>query len=290
MSTTLRNQPKPRRPVALASLSPDHLRNVFGVMTDIDDTITRDGQLDPAARVAMRALMDAGVPLMAITGRPMGWSRDFMLQGIDAWPVNTIVAENGAVALLREFDRSGAGNADDAVTVEFAQDEPTRQANTVRLQATLARIEREVSGAQRARDSAGRVTDIAIDHSEFTRLPAAAIAQVVALMREEGMTATVSSIHINGWYGAHDKLSGARWMVQRLFGRELNNEMTRWVYVGDSTNDQTMFGAFALSVGVANVMHFDQQMHTWPAFITQGERGAGFAEVAAALLGARRCG
>ena len=269
-------------------MSPSRLRKVIGVMTDIDDTLTQNGQPDPAARVAMQALMDAGVPLIAITGRPMGWSRDFMQQGIAEWPVNTIVAENGAVALLREIDGTGVGITSNVVTVEFAQDDITRQANAVRLQATLARIEREVPGAQRARDSAGRVTDIAIDHSEFCHLPAAAIAQVVALMKEEGMTATVSSIHINGWFGAHDKLSGARWMVQRLFGRELNNEMTRWIYVGDSTNDQTMFGAFALSVGVANLMHFAQQMQTWPAFITQGERGAGFAEVVTALLGARR--
>ena len=269
-------------------MSPSRLRKVIGVMTDIDDTLTQNGQPDPAARVAMQALMDAGVPLIAITGRPMGWSRDFMQQGIAEWPVNTIVAENGAVALLREIDGTGVGITSNVVTVEFAQDDITRQANAVRLQATLARIEREVPGAQRARDSAGRVTDIAIDHSEFSHLPAAAIAQVVALMQEEGMTATVSSIHINGWFGAHDKLSGARWMVQRLFGRELNNEMTRWIYVGDSTNDQTMFGAFALSVGVANLMHFAQQMQTWPAFITQGERGAGFAEVVTALLGARR--
>ena len=124
-------------------------------MTDIDDTLTQNGQLDPAARVAMQALMDAGVPLIAITGRPMGWSRDFMQQGTTEWPVNTIVAENGAVALLREIDGAGIGITSNAVAVEYAQDDATRQANTVRLQASLARIEREVPGARRARDSAG---------------------------------------------------------------------------------------------------------------------------------------
>ena len=48
-----------------------------------------------------------------------------------------------------------------------------------------------------------------------------------------------------------------------------------------------MFGAFPLSVGVANLMRFAPQLHTWPAYITQGERGAGFAEVARAVLAAR---
>ena len=109
----------------------------------------------------------------------------------------------------------------------------------------------------------------------------------MALMQREGMNATVSSIHINGWYGEHTKLSGARWMLQRLYGRELDAELERWVYVGDSTNDQVMFDHFPLSVGVANLRRFADQLHTWPSYLTKGERGAGFAEIAARLLEVR---
>jgi hypothetical protein len=39
---------------------------------------------------------------------------------------------------------------------------------------------------------------------------------------------------------------------------------------------------------VRNLLHFAGQLHTWPAYLTVGERGAGFAEVTAALLSARR--
>ena len=46
------------------------------------------------------------------------------------------------------------------------------------------------------------------------------IAQAVRLMQDEGMTATVSSIHINGWYGAHNKWDGACWIVRELFQRD----------------------------------------------------------------------
>jgi hydroxymethylpyrimidine pyrophosphatase-like HAD family hydrolase len=109
------------------------------------------------------------------------------------------------------------------------------------MQAVLARIEREMPGAHRATDSPGRETDIAIDHSEFVHLSDAQIAAVVALMKSEGMHATVSSIHINGWYGDHNKLEGARWIVRQLWQRDLDVEMDQWVYVGDSTNDQLMF-------------------------------------------------
>jgi HAD superfamily hydrolase (TIGR01484 family) len=263
-------------PQPWADVPPDALARVAGVFTDIHDTLTRDGAIEPAALHALHGLRAAGIPLVAITGRPLGWSAPFA----QAWPVAAIVAENGAVALLREGDR-------DRVVTEYAQDESTRLRNAARLAAVAARVLREVPGATLARDSAGRVTDIAIDHAEFARLDAAAIERVVALMREEGMSATVSSIHINGWFGTHDKLSGARWMVQRLFGRTLDDERERWVYVGDSTNDQAMFGFFALSVGVANLRDFAAQLHTWPAYLAEGERGTGFAQVAQRVIDAR---
>jgi HAD superfamily hydrolase (TIGR01484 family) len=251
------------------------LRRAVGVFTDIDDTLTRDGAIEPAALEGLQALHAAGVPVIAITGRPLGWSEPFAR----AWPVAAIVPENGAVALIRDGD---------ALRTEYAQDARTRERNARRLREVAARVLTEVPGATLARDSAGRVTDIAIDHAEFAHLDDAAIDRVVEVMRAEGMTATVSSIHVNGWFGAHDKVSGARWMLQRLFGRELDAERERWVYVGDSTNDQAMFGFFPLSVGVANLREFAAQLTVWPAFITDGERGTGFLDVARCLLSARR--
>lgn len=262
------------RPRPLGEIASARLAAVCGLFTDVDDTLTVDGRLDPAARNALDALHAAGVPVIAITGRPMGWSEPFAR----VWPVAAIVAENGAVALIRE----GC-----ALRTEYAQDEATRTRNAERLRAASDLVLREVPGTTLARDSAGRVTDISIDHSEFAHLDVATIDRVVALMRSVGMNATVSSIHINGWYGEHSKLSGARWMVKRLFGRALDAENERWVFVGDSTNDQAMFGHFPLSVGVANLLHFADQLHTWPAYITGGERGEGFAEVAHALIAAR---
>jgi HAD superfamily hydrolase (TIGR01484 family) len=262
------------RPRPWSALDPSTARRVLGVFTDIDDTLTRDGTIEPDALTALERLHAAGIHVVAITGRPMGWSEPFAR----SWPVDAIVAENGAVALFR---------AGGALQVEYAQDEPTRVHNTRRLSAVAEQLLREVPGATLARDSAGRVTDIAIDHSEFTQLPVQRIEQVVALMSAAGMNATVSSIHINGWFGSHTKLSGARWMVRRLFTRELEAERERWVYVGDSTNDQLMFAHFPLSVGVANLRQFAAQLEVWPHYITQHERGRGFAEVADALLRAR---
>ena len=274
MCKTLRMHPDSLRPRPLRELLRPQAAAIRGVFTDIDDTLTTDGRITADALSALQRLADAGVPVIAITGRPMGWSEPFA----HSWPVAAIVAENGAVALFRE-----AG----ALLVEYDQDAPTRERNAQRLKAVSARLQREIPSVQFARDSAGRVTDIAVDHSEFAHLPPERIERVMALMHEEGMSATVSSIHINGWFGTHTKLSGAEWIVRRLWGRELVMEHAHWAYVGDSTNDQQMFGYFPLSVGVANLLRFADELTIWPAYLAQGERGAGFAEVADVLLSVR---
>lgn len=251
-----------------------------GVLTDIDDTLTGGVEgapggaavIAPAALEALRRLDAAGVPVIAITGRPAGWSEPFAM----AWPVRGIVAENGGVLLHREGER---------LVTEFAQDDATRAANFARLRECAREILATVPGATLARDSAGRLTDIAIDHAEFATLDDDAIAAVCDRMRAHGLVATVSSIHVNGWIGEHSKWSAAHWAVKRLTGGDFDPR--EWVYVGDSTNDQLMFERVPLSVGVANIARFLPMLDHPPAYVTTAERGDGFAEVARALLAGR---
>ncbi len=250
-------------------------QHMLGVFTDIDDTLTTDGIVTPDAWQALAELKSAGLQVIPITGRPAGWSQPFA----QSWPVDAIVAENGAVALVHPQGQP--------LRKLYQQDCATRRANFERMQQVLVRIERDIPGARRSQDSAGRETDIAIDHSEFAHLPQPVIDAVADLMRAEGMNATVSSIHINAWYGEHNKLSGARWILRELWGRDLDTELDRWVYVGDSANDQVMFEHFRHSVGVANLRRFADQLQHPPRYITQGERGAGFAELVWHLLKAR---
>lgn len=244
-----------------------------GVLTDIDDTLTRDGAIEPAALQALGDLAAAGVPVIAITGRPAGWSEPFA----QAWPVAAIVAENGGVMLRR--------GQDGGLQHDFAQPPAERAANFARLQACAAAVLREVPGSTLAQDSPGRLTDIAVDHSEFAHLDAAQIDAVLAVMRAHGLSATVSSIHVNGWIGGHSKWTAAGWAVHEVTGAPF--DPAAWLYVGDSTNDQLMFERMPLSVGVANIARFWPQLRARPTFVTMGERGAGFAEVAARLLAAR---
>ena len=261
------------------------IRRITGVFTDIDDTLTTDGAITPDALAALGALKAAGLAVIAITGRPVGWSEPFAR----SWPVDAIVAENGAVMLriMNEKGSCGSQSMGRLLSKSYRQDAATRRTNFARMQQVTQRVLREVPTARLAQDSAGRETDMAIDHSEFTTLPPEHIARVVAIMHSEGMHATVSSIHINGWFGTHNKLEGARWAVRTLLGRDLDAERDAWVFVGDSTNDQLMFEVFSNSVGVANVRRFQAQLAHQPRYITDKERGAGFAEVAQAVLATR---
>lgn len=260
-------------------------RGLVGVLTDIDDTLTTNGALTADALQALVALKAAGLAVIAITGRPVGWSEPFAR----TWPVDAIVAENGAVIIqkLNQIGPQGTVCLREPLSKLYIQDAYIRRANWVRMQQVAQRVITEVPGALLAKDSAGRETDIAIDHSEFTHLSPDTIAQVVAILQSEGMHATVSSIHINGWFGGHDKWVGACWSVKTIFGRDLAAERARWAYVGDSTNDQRMFEALPNSIGVANIRRFEAQMTCKPTYITHRERSAGFAQVAFAVLAAR---
>ena len=258
---------------------------ITGVFTDIDDTLTTDGNITPDALAALGDLETAGLHVIAITGRPVGWSEPFAR----SWPMDAIVAENGAVLLQKRYGKSLHPNEfmGEQLSKSYQQSDAVRATNYAHMQHISQRVLREVPGTLLAQDSAGRETDMAVDHSEFTQLTPQKIAHVVAIMQAEGMNATVSSIHINGWFGAHNKLVGAGWAVRALYGRELGAEIQTWAFVGDSTNDQLMFEAFPQSVGVANVRRFEAQLTHLPRYITKGERGAGFAEVAKAILSAQ---
>ena len=185
-------------------------RRITGVFTDIDDTLTTDGAITADALQALAELKAAGLQVILITGRPVGWSKPFAL----SWPVDAIVAENGAVALVNDqIGLQPLSSGREPLSKRYQQDGATRRANYTRMQQVAQRVLREVPGASLSQDSPGRETDIAIDHSEFAQLSPDQIDAVLRLLHGEGLHATVSSIHINAWVGEHHKLTGAHWAV-----------------------------------------------------------------------------
>ena len=245
-----------------------------GVLTDIDDTLTTHGRLTAGAYAAMERLRNAGRLVIPITGRPAGWCDHIARM----WPVDAVVGENGALYMRHDAQAH-------RLVRHFAVDEPTRLANRARLAAIGERIMAAVPGCALASDQLYRETDLAIDFREdVPPLPREAVDRVVALMRAEGMTAKVSSIHVNGWFGSYDKLAMTRTLLAEVFGIDLDAERERFVFAGDSPNDAPMFAFFPNAVGVANVREFADRIATLPAYVTQREAGAGFTEIADYLL------
>ena len=251
--------------------------NIRGVFFDIDDTLTTEGRLTGAAYAALEALGLAGLLTVPITGRPAGWCDHIARM----WPVDGVVGENGAFYF--RYDR-----ARHKMQKRFLVTEAERRAARARLESLRQTIIDQVPGSAVASDQHYRETDLAIDFCEdVERLPQSAVSRIVALFESAGATAKVSSIHVNGWFGHYDKLGMTKKLMQECFGIELDADRERFVFVGDSPNDAPMFDYFPNSVGVANIRDFDGHLDAEPAYVCRHRCGAGFAELAAALLDAR---
>ncbi len=243
-----------------------------GLLFDIDDTLTTRGQLSADSYHALSRLQAAGVPCIAVTGRPAGWC-DLIAR---LWPVAAVVGENGAF-----YMHTDQGKLRTVWASQAQHDAAQLSAHRERLMAIAAHILAQVPGCALASDQAYRVCDLAIDFCEdVPALPLSAAQHIAALMQAQGMTAKISSIHVNGWFGAHDKRSATLQLLSALYGQTPAQAQSSWVYVGDSPNDASMFAAFEHSVGVANVLAFGDLMPSKPQFVTPSESGAGFVELA----------
>lgn len=279
----------------LTDWSLNERRQIIGVFTDIDDTLTTSGTITPDALQALADLKAAGLWVIPVTGRHSGWCAR-LAQGEPAlgrapWPVDALLAENGALAFAPEINGQiglqPLSNKGSMLHKIYQQSDAERAQNATRMKQVAQRVLREVPQARLAQDVGGRDADLAFDYNEHHHLAAEDVQRVVAILRDEGMYTSVSSIHIHGCFQDFNKWQGACWLVQRLFGRDLTQELDRWVFVGDSGNDQPMFKHFKHSVGVANIRHCAASLTHLPRHITQAERGAGFAEVVRAILQAR---
>lgn len=248
------------RPLTELSAAP----GLVGVLCDIDDTITLHGRLVPEALAMLARAQQAGLRVVPITGRPAGWADHIGRM----WPVDGVVAENGGLWMWM-----GEGR----LQRRYLQDAQTRADNRARLTGLADEILAAVPGTALASDQAFRALDLAIDFCEdVPALGDGEIDRIVGCFRDAGATCKVSSIHVNGWFGGFDKLTGFRRFHQDRWGEPA--DLSRWVFFGDSANDEPMFAAAGVSIGVANVLRFLPRMEAHPEFVTTGEGGVGFCE------------
>ena len=243
------------------------------VLCDLDDTLTLDGRLPAASYAGLERLDASGRHIIVVTGRPAGWC-DLIAR---FWPVDGVVGETGAFYFRYDHRRR-------VMLREFLYDDGTRTQDRKRLLGFFRRLTRVYPDLKLASDQPFRVSDIAIDICEdVPEMPKEQVADIIARLEKMGATVKLSSIHINAWMGAFDKLSMLRRFLQQEFKLNDVAAKARALYVGDSPNDEPMFAHFRETVGVRNIESFAPQMSALPRYITRSPGGLGFLEVARLL-------
>ncbi len=246
-------------------------RGVDFLLCDLDDTLTTEGKLPASSYAGLEKLKKAGKRVIVVTGRPAGWC-DMIAR---FWPVDGVVGENGAFYVRHVGGR---------MVRRFRYSDAQRAVHRKRLQRLFRNVRKHHPKLCLASDQPFRISDIAIDICEdVSPLKKQVVQDVVARLARLGATVKVSSIHINAWIGAFDKLSMIRTMLKDEFGVGPDAAQRRVVYVGDSPNDEPMFAFFRHTVGVRNVERFLPELKHPPAYITRTPGGDGFLEVARLL-------
>jgi HAD superfamily hydrolase (TIGR01484 family) len=255
----------------LATLDIETTRALRGVLFDLDDTLLTHGELKREAYGALWDLRDAGMRLVAVTGRPSGWGEVIARQ----WPIDGAVTENGAVHVVRD----GRG-----VARRERCDEAERRARRVRLAQLVERVREVVPEARLADDVDARRSDITWDIGERVRLPEDRVAMIRAEASAAGARTTQSSVHVHATFDADDKATGVIEFLRASFGEDAGAAVGRYAFVGDSANDAACFAAFRATFGVANARAHATKMSVTPRWIATKPMGEGFAEIARAIL------
>src|SRR4051794_17664326 len=111
-------------------------KNLIGIFTDIDDTLTTDGRLPAAAYAALERLHECGLAVVPTTGGRAGWCA----MAARFWPVAGVVGENGAFSF--RYD-----DAARKMARRFVATAAERAENRRKLTALAERILTEVPGS-----------------------------------------------------------------------------------------------------------------------------------------------
>jgi HAD superfamily hydrolase (TIGR01484 family) len=241
---------------------------IAGLFCDVDDTLTWRGRLVPDAYRALCDAAAAGLRVVPVTGRPGGWAE--VLAAL--WPVEAVVAENGGLAVHSDGNRA------------FWDPPEVRADQRRRLDALTADVLARFPFARLAEDAALRRVDVAFDIGERQHLSAAERDQLVAAFVAHGARTLVSTVHAHAFFGDHDKAAMLLRLARDRWGEDEHAALGRYLYVGDSPNDQAGFSRFPLSVGVANVARFASELTPPPTYVASREGGFGFAEIVDHLL------
>lgn len=231
----------------------------------MDGTLTQLGKFTPALLQALEALAAAGIEVLIVTGRSAGW-----VSGLATYlPVAGAIAENGGVFYPANYE------APVALTPLL-----DLKAHREQLAQTFQQLQIEFPQIRESGDNHFRITDWTFD---VQGLELAQIQRLAELCQQLGWGFTYSNVQCHIKTLGQDKATGLLQVLREYFPQfALEQVLT----VGDSPNDESLFDqhCFPVSVGVANVLDYANQLTHQPTYVTTAAEGRGFCELAEYMI------
>jgi hypothetical protein len=236
------------------------------VATDMDGTLTDQGEFTPSLLQTLGSLAQANIPVMIVTGRSAGW-----VQGLVHYlPIVGAIAENGGVFFQKNSPKT-----------HWLVEVPDQHRQ--HLAQIFARLQASYPGLQTSEDNPFRLTDWTFDVQNLSQDVIHALA---AICQQAGWGFTYSTVQCHIRPREQDKGPGLHQVLQRFFPKISPQQV---LTLGDSPNDEGLFDAaqFPHSVGVANVRDYCDRLRHQPRFMTHQPEVNGFNEAMAQLLASR---
>ena len=250
--------------MTLLNLNQADLSDIRLIASDVDGTLTDNGKFSSDFIFTLLALQSAGIKVLLVTGRSAGWVSAL----VNYLPVVGAISENGGLFLQPN------GQQDLLSSIH------NLSRHRILLENTFHHIKQKFPHLHPSTDNQFRITDWTFDVDNLSTDDIQAISTQCDLM---GWSFTYSNVqcHIKPLH--QDKATGLLSVLKKYFP-ELNSQQV--LTIGDSPNDEAMFNPdlFPISVGVANVRHYQDQMLHLSKYLTQDSEFAGFAELAKLLL------
>jgi HAD superfamily hydrolase (TIGR01484 family) len=250
--------------MTLLNLNQADLSDIRLIASDVDGTLTQNGKFSSDFISTLIDLQSAGIKVLLVTGRSAGWVSAL----VNYLPVEGAIAENGGLFLQPNG------------TQDLLSSVPNLSRHRILLENTFHHIKQLFPNLLTSTDNQFRITDWTFD---VDNLSTEDIQAISSQCHQMGWSFTYSNVQCHIKPIHQDKATGLMSVLKKYFP-ELNSQQV--LTVGDSPNDEAMFDAdlFPLSVGVANIRHYQDQMLHLPKYLTQASEFAGFSELAKLLL------
>ena len=235
------------------------------IATDMDGTLTQKGKFTASLLQALEDLSAADIPVLIVTGRSAGW-----VSGLASYlPIAGAIAENGGFFYFGESAQPVA---------------LTPIPNLVEHRQQLAKVyqllKSEFPPIQESTDNRFRLTDWTFENRDLSLNQ---LQRLDAMCTSLGWGFTYSSVqcHIKPIF--QDKAVGLMQVLRDFFPHYQPEQV---LTVGDSPNDASLFNPqfFPLSVGVANVLDYADELMYKPTYVTTAPEGEGFCQLAQYLI------